>query len=105
MTKLEKIVYLADKIEPNTREEEFRNKVLNKLKETQNLDEALLICYEATIKSLLDRKMIINIQTIEIWNNLIFIVKSLAYKANFFFYALRLSFKLLIYFNIKNMFP
>jgi predicted HD superfamily hydrolase involved in NAD metabolism len=71
MTDLEKIVFLADKIEPNTRDSEFRAKVLNILDKTKNLDEALLICYDATIRSLLDRKLIINSMTIDVWNSLI----------------------------------
>jgi len=71
MTPLQKIVFIADKIEPNTRDVEFRDKILQKLNETKNLDEGLLICCAATIKSLVKRKMVINKQTIEIWNDLV----------------------------------
>ncbi len=71
MTTLDKIVFLADKIEPYTRDKDFREKVYRKLDETNNLDEAVLLCYDATIRSLLDRRMIIAPQTIEVWNNLL----------------------------------
>ncbi|MDD3149259.1 MAG: bis(5'-nucleosyl)-tetraphosphatase (symmetrical) YqeK [Candidatus Gastranaerophilales bacterium] len=71
MTLLEKIVFLADKIEAKTRSEEFTKIVLNKLKETNDIDEAILICYDATIKSLVERKLFINTETIDIWNDLI----------------------------------
>jgi len=72
MSNLEKIVFLADKIESNTRDEEFRKKVLKAINETNNLDEGILLCYDATIRSLLDRKLTINPQTIDVWNSLIF---------------------------------
>lgn len=72
MSDLEKIVFLADKIEPYTRNKEFRKKIIKKLDETNNLDEAILLCYEATIKSLIDRRLIMNPQTIEVWNSLIY---------------------------------
>ncbi|OGI20341.1 MAG: hypothetical protein A2287_04335 [Candidatus Melainabacteria bacterium RIFOXYA12_FULL_32_12] len=72
MSDLEKIVFLADKIEPNTREPEFREKIIQKLNQTNNLDEAILLCYDATIRSLLDRRLIISPETIEVWNNLIY---------------------------------
>lgn len=71
MTILEKIVYLADKIEAKTRPPEYRNKIVKILKETNNLDKAILITLDFTIKSLLDRKLIINSQTIDVWNDLI----------------------------------
>ena len=71
MTDLEKIVYLADKIEPYTREEATRQKIINKLNETNDLDEAILLTYDMTIRSLLDRKMVMNPDTIDVWNSLI----------------------------------
>ena len=71
MSKLDKIVFLADKIEPMTRNKEFREKILAALNKTKNLDEAILLCYDATIRSLLERRMIINPQTIEVWNDLL----------------------------------
>ncbi|MEI7473839.1 MAG: bis(5'-nucleosyl)-tetraphosphatase (symmetrical) YqeK [bacterium] len=71
MSMIEKIVFLADKIEAETRDIAFRNKVLNEVKEKNNIDAGILICYGATIKSLVDRKLYINNQTIEVWNFLI----------------------------------
>ena len=71
MSVLEKIVYLSDKIEPYTREEAYRNRIIKKLDETNNLDEAILICYESTIKHLLDKRFVIATQTIDVWNQLI----------------------------------
>lgn len=71
MTDLEKIVFLADKIEPYTRDSKFREKVLTVLDQTNNLDEAVLLCYEATIKNLVNKRLLINIQTIEVWNSLV----------------------------------
>lgn len=75
MSKLEKIVFLADKIEPYTRDKDFRDKVIHAINENNDLDAGLLICYESTIKSLVLRKMYINQQTINIWNNLILKLK------------------------------
>ena len=71
MSMLEKIVYIADKIESNTREPELREKILKILRETGNINEAVLICTDRTIRSLLNRKFIINTQTIEVWNSYI----------------------------------
>lgn len=71
MSVIEKIVFLADKIEANTRPSDFREKVLNELKIKNNLDSGMIICYEATIKSLVERKLYINRQTIDVWNYLI----------------------------------
>jgi len=68
---IEKIVFLADKIEENTRNKDFIDKINRILDETENLDEAVLECYDATIRSLLDRKMIINPQTIDVYNSLL----------------------------------
>jgi len=71
MSLLEKIVFLADKIEPNTRDKSFKAKIDKVLDRTNNIDEALLICYDVTIRSLLDRKLIIDPETINVWNSLI----------------------------------
>lgn len=71
MTLLEKIVYLADKIEPYTRPLEYREPIVKKIEETNNLDEGILITYGYTIKSLVDRNMYINLSTIKIWNKLL----------------------------------
>ncbi len=71
MSLLEKVVYLADKIEMKTRPPEQINKITNVLEETKNMDKAMLISFDMTIKSLIDRKLSISIKTIEIWNDLI----------------------------------
>ncbi len=70
MTNFEKIVFLADKIEPNTRDKEYASKIKNILDEPQGLDKALLQCYKETIKSLVKRDLKICILTIEIYNKL-----------------------------------
>lgn len=68
MSSFEKIIFLADKIEANTRDIEFRCEVLNILEQTNNLNKAVLFCVEQTIKSLLERKLKINTITIDVWN-------------------------------------
>ena len=69
MSDFEKIIFLADKIEKRTRPLEHRAPIEEALK--KGLDEALLVCYSATIKSLVDRKLKICKQTIDIYNNLL----------------------------------
>ena len=71
MTDFEKIVFLADKIEPNTRDKEWRNHILSILEQKNGLNKALLECYEYTIKSLVDRKLKICLTTIKIYNELL----------------------------------
>lgn len=69
MTDFEKIIFIADKIEKRTREPEFREPIEKALE--KSLDNALLVCYGNTIKSLIDRNLKICYQTIEIYNNLL----------------------------------
>ncbi|MBQ3310991.1 bis(5'-nucleosyl)-tetraphosphatase (symmetrical) YqeK [bacterium] len=71
MTTFEKIIFLADKIEPNTRNKDWRNKILEILEEENGLNKALLACYEYTIKSLVDRRLKICLTTIRIYNELL----------------------------------
>jgi predicted HD superfamily hydrolase involved in NAD metabolism len=71
MTMLEKIVFLADKIEPNTRDKLFSKKILDILNTTNNIDDALFVCYAVTIESLIKRRMLIDPETINVWNSLI----------------------------------
>ncbi len=74
MTIFDKIIFLADKIEPNQREEKYVNKIMNILKENKGiigLDIALLKCFEETIKSLVKRKLYICSTTIDVYNNLV----------------------------------
>lgn len=71
MTTFEKIIFLADKIEPNTREEKYRNEILEILSEGNGLNLALLRCYKETIKSLVKRELKICLTTINIYNHLL----------------------------------
>ena len=70
MNNFDKIIFLADKIEPNTRCKEYRDKMLELL-DKKGLDAALLICYQETIKSLVERNLKICVNTIEIYNELL----------------------------------
>ena len=70
MTTFEKIIFLADKIEPNTRDKSYSEKIYKLLDEEKGLDKALLECYKATIKSLEERDLKICLLTIEIYNKL-----------------------------------
>lgn len=70
MTDFEKIVFLADKIEPNTREEEKTAEIAKYLDEENGLNKAILKCYKNTIKSLVKRDLKICYLTIEIYNKL-----------------------------------
>ena len=57
MTDFEKIVFLADKIEPNTRDKEYSDKIKALLNEPNGINIALLKCYKETIKSLVKRDL------------------------------------------------
>jgi len=70
MTDFEKIVFIADKIEPNTRDEEYSTKIRELLSQENGLNKALLKCYKETIKSLVKRDLKICLLTIEIYNKL-----------------------------------
>ena len=70
MSEFEKIIFLADKIEPNTRDKDYSNKIKNILNDENGIDKALLVCYKETIKSLVKRDLKICILTIEIYNKL-----------------------------------
>lgn len=75
MSTFEKIIFLADKIEPNTRDLEFREMVLMFMKSEQNAEEglnkALYLCYKETIKSLIRRDLKICQTTIDIYNSML----------------------------------
>lgn len=78
MSLLEKIVFLADKIEKNTRDLEYRNQILKILDENKGelgLNLALLRCFEETIKSLVNRKLYICKTTIDVYNWLLEVTK------------------------------
>lgn len=70
MTDFEKIVFIADKIEPNTRDKEYSDKISALLDESNGINKALLKCYKETIKSLVKRDLKICILTIDIYNKL-----------------------------------
>lgn len=71
MTLFEKVIFLADKIEPNTRDLDFRSKAMLFLGEENGLNKALLLCYKETIKSLVVRGLKICHDTIEIYNDML----------------------------------
>ncbi len=71
MLDFEKIIFLADKIELNTRIEPHFQLLRDELKKTNDLDKTLLLCSKMTIKSLIDRDLPINYATIEVYNYLI----------------------------------
>ncbi len=70
MTDFEKIIFLADKIEPNTREEDKTAEIIKYLDEENGLNKAILKCYKNTIRSLVKRDLKICYLTIEIYNKL-----------------------------------
>ena len=70
MSNFEKIIFLADKIEPNTRDKEYSAIIKSYLSEENGLNKALLKCYKETIKSLVKRDLKICLLTIEIYNKL-----------------------------------
>lgn len=71
MSDFDKIIFIADKIEPNTRPDNMINQIRPKLFLDNGLDKALLECYKITINSLTDRSLKICISTIEIYNELL----------------------------------
>ena len=74
MKKKKKILFLADKIEPNTRDLDFRDRVLMFLHDDNRengLNRAMLVCYKETIKSLLARNLKICKNTIDIYNGML----------------------------------
>ena len=70
MSTFEKIVFLADKIGPNTRDKEYSKKIITILNEENGLNKALLICYKETLKSLVNRDLKICLLTVKIYNKL-----------------------------------
>ena len=71
MSDFEKIIFLADKIEAETRPQEWAEPIRKLLEEENGLNKALLLCYKNTIKSLADRNLKICKTTIDIYNKLI----------------------------------
>ena len=70
MTNFEKIIFLADKMEKRTRPKAYAEPIREALNKG-GIDEALLVCYKATIKSLVDRNLTICTATIDIYNELL----------------------------------
>ncbi len=77
MSDFEKIIFLADKIEPNTRDKEYSQNIRKLLDENNGLDKALLKCYKYTIISLVERDLRICMPTIDIYNELEQIISEL----------------------------
>lgn len=71
MSLLDKIIFLADKIEPETRGRDAYEKRLLALEQPDGLEREILECYAYTIKSLVDRKLKICEQTIDVYNSLL----------------------------------
>ncbi len=70
MTDFEKLIFLADKIEPNTRDKSYSSRLRAYLSEQNGLNKAMLECYRSTIKSLVERNLKICPVTINIYNKL-----------------------------------
>lgn len=70
MTDFEKIIFLADKIELRTRNDEYRKEITKDLYTENGLNKAILECYKETIKSLVNRDLKICPLTVEIYNHL-----------------------------------
>jgi predicted HD superfamily hydrolase involved in NAD metabolism len=68
MTDFEKIIFLADKIEERTRENWYAQPIRSYLTEKNGLNKAILQCYKQTIKSLVERDLMICPLTIDIYN-------------------------------------
>lgn len=75
MSDFEKIIFLADKIEPNMRPKEYREEMFNILKKENGLNKALFRCFCETIKSLVKRELSICHITIDVYNELLACVK------------------------------
>lgn len=71
MSDFEKIIFIADKIETRTRETEYREPITKMLEQTHNLDCAMFESFKLTIKSLVERKLPICYQTIDVYNYLL----------------------------------
>ena len=73
MSLFDKIIFLADKIESNQRDEEYSKKmwkIIEHHKGVLGLDIALYKCFCETIKSLIKRKFYICPKTIDVYNEL-----------------------------------
>ena len=71
MSVLEKIVFIADKIEPFSRGKDEYEKKLELLRTSDGADRIIFDCYAYTIKSLVERKLPICLRTVEIYNKIL----------------------------------
>ena len=80
MSMFEKIIFLADKIEENTRDEKYSKEIwqiLDTNEGEKGLDMALFRCFSETIKSLVNRELKICKTTIDVYNELLDKVKNI----------------------------
>ncbi|MDD3237866.1 MAG: bis(5'-nucleosyl)-tetraphosphatase (symmetrical) YqeK [Candidatus Gastranaerophilales bacterium] len=71
MSNFEMIIFLADKIEHNTREPEYREPIEKAIYKHNCLEKGMLKSFKLTIKSLMKRKLTICMQTVDVYNELI----------------------------------
>lgn len=71
MSTLEKVVFIADKIEPNIRKGEPFDTMREILKKTDSLDQTLLFSYGQTIIKLIYEHSYVNLDTVSNWNHLV----------------------------------
>lgn len=74
MSDFEKIIFIADKIELETRKQINRQKVLAAI-DQYGLDGGMLVCFKLTIKSLLKRNLEISKETVDTYNHFLASVK------------------------------
>ena len=80
MSLFEKIIFLADKIEENTRDKKYSEEIWRILDDNEGetgLDMALFRCFSETIKSLVNRELKICKTTIDVYNELLDKVKNI----------------------------
>lgn len=80
MSLFEKVIFLADKIEANTRDLKYRKEILEILEKNKGelgLNLALFRCFSETIKSLVKRELKICKTTIDVYNELLDKIKNL----------------------------
>jgi predicted HD superfamily hydrolase involved in NAD metabolism len=80
MSRVEKVVYLADKLEGNTRNPLFVQKVMSFVdpKRPESLDKALLFLLDSTISFLMEKQQVIHTHTIEARNDLLLALRPVA---------------------------
>lgn len=71
MSKLDKIIFIADKIEENTRNYDCVNVIRETLDSTKSLDHTMLVIYAQTLTYLINKRYFISPQTIVNWNYLL----------------------------------